>query len=171
MKTERKIKKEVGFTLLELLVVVAIIAVVGSIVLATETPARTFVNSAAKEIYSAVIDARQEAIRSGRSVIFQTSDRNLVKLYRDENGSNAIDEGDMARTALNMPMRARLVADLGPVYFNNRGYLVDEVGQPATLSIEICETEKNNQDSCVAGGYVTTVTVNVAGVADIVYPH
>lgn len=169
MKTRQTSQNEAGFTLLEFMVVVVIVGIVAAIVYASDTPKSAYVDSAARELYAAVIDARQEAIRSGRSVILRSTNRQVIEVYRDENGNGVIDDGDIARTILTVPMYVRLTEDTPVVLFNNRGYLVDETGQPTQLSIQFCETQSDNMNICRAGGRLTTVAANVAGVAEILY--
>jgi type IV fimbrial biogenesis protein FimT len=81
--------RERGFTLVELMVVVAIIAVIGAIAMPNLSPANARLKQAARELYGNLQRARMEAIKTNQSVgiVFDTVN-NQYLLCQNANTDN-----------------------------------------------------------------------------------
>ena len=166
-----KMKRQDGFTLLEMIVVVAVIIVVAVAAYATmgTRPMRVYTDSAAKQIVSIIQDARLEAIRSGRNVIIQSFNQNLIEFVRDEDGNLQISDLDQVRNEIEVTGGVILAEDVGPVMFNNRGYLVNAAANPTTVNITFCPLDPEEPTQCLEKSRVARVQISVVGLPKIFY--
>ncbi len=102
--TKTGTKSEAGFSLVELMVVVAIIAVIGAIAVPNMSPANARLKQAARELYGNMQRARMEAIKSNQNVgiVFDTVN-NLYQLCQNFNSDNdCTDAGETILTTINL---------------------------------------------------------------------
>lgn len=152
-----------GVTLLELMIVLAIIGVVATVVTAYSSlsPDKAAMPAAAREIYSLLQDARNDAIAHGRNVIVVSEGKRVIRSVRDSNGNGGIDNTDLIRKEVTLPRLLIMSSnDFGPVMFNNRGYVVALDGQPTVIDIQLCE---GSGADCVAGGFSAHLFTSVLG--------
>ena len=83
-------KQESGFTLVELMVVVAIIAFIGALAIPNLSPANARLKRAARELYGTLQRARTEAIKQNQNVgiVFDTANDQYL-LCQGTDGDNA----------------------------------------------------------------------------------
>lgn len=95
MEMQRKTNK--GFTVAELMIVLVIIGVLASI----STPyfleylKNQRLNGATRELYSALMNARMQAVSENRKIIVEIVSNHQYRFVRDINGNEVIDAGDV----------------------------------------------------------------------------
>ncbi len=89
-------KSEAGFSLVELMVVVAIIAVIGAIAVPNMSPANARLKQAARELYGNMQRARMEAIKSNQNVgiVFDTVNNQYLLCQNANSDNDCTDAGE-----------------------------------------------------------------------------
>jgi type IV fimbrial biogenesis protein FimT len=137
-----KNKKNSGFTLMELMIVIAIIAIMSSIAIPNFIgwlPERRL-DAGAQDILQALQKSRSKAIMTNRNVIvtFDAGDNSFIA-FVDEDASDDLSAGDLTIVNRNMPAGIVFNA-LGfgaTVTFNNRGI-------PTTSGVLTLQNTKGN---------------------------
>lgn len=90
-----------GFTLIETLVVVTMIAVLAAIALPRVRIEQAQVDAAARTVTTALMAARADAVARGHNVlvVFDTAGR-VIRTVWDQNNNNRLDGGEKTRPAL-----------------------------------------------------------------------
>lgn len=193
--TMTKNRLQDGFTLIELMIIVAILGVLISVAVATRSNKTVLVQAYAKNIYGVFVDAKLEAIRTGQSAIVQIDGRTL-KVFIDANGNMQGDElidgtGERVKptesdysngvltntgsfdelyTMVRLPVGVAFSTVFQPVYFNSRGIMNSvATDQPASIVVTVCQEDVPSYGNCVSGSNLSQVTVNMAGVVRIDY--
>lgn len=163
--------KRNGFTLLELMVVIAIILIGAGFLYSTAgvRSSAVYADSTGRQLFTLVQSARQEAIRSGRSVIIQQTDDKLnFRVWRDENANSEVDsDTDVLKAELEIPRQVIISDEIQPAFFTTRGYLVDVSNNPTTMSVTICSPDPESSGECLVGERYSKVSVSVLGLPTI----
>ena len=167
-------QKRTGFTLLELMVVSAVIAITVGMAVAygsNKSKPRNQSTDAANEVFAAIQLGRSHAIQSGLRVKLhanaQTFFASSVDAAGDNNGTiGAVYLADnYSKLMINGFTNDYLsAADIPETFFNNRGYLVTDGGQPTNLSVVLCVWADGNCES-----HFARIDVNVGGITTVTY--
>jgi type II secretion system protein H len=136
-----KKKKTSGFTLMELMIVIAIIAIMSSIAIPNFIgwlPERRL-DAGAQDILQGLQKSKSKAIMTNRNVIvtFDAAANSFIA-FVDEDASNDQTAGDLTIVNRNMPAGIELnTPDFGTVTFDNRGI-------PTTSGVLTLQNTKGN---------------------------
>ncbi len=165
-------KQARGFTLLEVMIVAAIVAVTASVSLAFfgSRPARVYTDTAAKQFYTMLQDARGEAIRSSRNVIVQANGLRYISVWRDESGDGTVNESrEFMRGELKLTGEVLMSEEFTSVFYNHRGYLTELNGSPANRTVIFCVADPNDGNRCLAEGRTATIEISALGLPSLQY--
>lgn len=160
---QASLRRTSGFTLIELIIVVAVVGILSAVAAVALGAGRFAVNQGAQVVAGAVTKARFEAIRTNRTarIVFDTTGNGSYSIAVDEN-----DDGTFASTEVTESTafgadnlaKVRLSATTltgGLIRFDRRGIPMDPVsGKTVTVSQ-------------TSGGYNRTVDISATGRASI----
>ncbi len=89
-------KRTLGFTLIEMMVVIAIIAVLSAIAVPSfmEYARNQRLNGAARQVYSDLMNARQQAVTENKKIIVEFVSNHQYQFVRDNDASETVSTGD-----------------------------------------------------------------------------
>jgi len=89
-------KRKRGFTLIEMMVVIAIIAVLSAIAVPSfmEYARNQRLNGAARQVYTDLMNARQQAVTENKKMIVQFVNNHQYQFVRDNDASETVTTGD-----------------------------------------------------------------------------
>jgi len=89
-------KRTLGFTLIEMMVVIAVIAVLSAIAVPSfmEYARNKRLNGAARQVYTDLMNARQQAVTENKKIIVQFVNNHQYQFVRDNDASETVTTGD-----------------------------------------------------------------------------
>ena len=89
-------KRTLGFTLIEMMVVIAVIAVLSAIAVPSfmEYARNQRLNGAARQVYSDLMNARQQAVTENKKIIVEFVSNHQYQFVRDNDASETVSTGD-----------------------------------------------------------------------------
>ncbi|OQC55298.1 MAG: Fimbrial protein precursor [Deltaproteobacteria bacterium ADurb.Bin022] len=89
-------KRTLGFTLIEMMVVIAVIAVLSAIAVPSfmEYARNQRLNGAARQVYTDLMNARQQAVTENKKIIVQFVNNHQYQFVRDNDASETVTTGD-----------------------------------------------------------------------------